>query len=114
MESSNTETTPRGSNSKITEEVVVGSLKLSDVEKSEVITRFARTSQDCGSPEVQIALLTQRLELLAKHFSSNPKDHHSRRGMLNLISQRKQLLSYLRGSDVARYRTTIQALGLRK
>ena len=110
---SNTQATPRKPDALSTEDLV-GSTKLAGVEKGEVIKRFARNSQDSGSPEVQIALLTQRLEVLSKHFSSNPKDHHSRRGMMNLISQRKQLLQYLRRSDVTRYRTTIQSLGLRK
>lgn len=79
-----------------------------------LVKKFQRHSQDSGSPEVQIALLTQRLAVLAKHFSTNPKDHHSRRGMLNLISRRKGLLSYLKSEDISRYRNTLAALGLRK
>ncbi len=96
------------------EDVATGTLNLSGTDTSEVIKKFQRNSQDVGSPEVQIALLTRRLEVLTKHFSTNPKDHHSRKGMMDIISQRKRMLSYLRREDVARYRNTISALGLRK
>lgn len=82
--------------------------------KSELIKKYRRNEADTGSPEVQIALLTSRLEVLGKHFGKNPKDHHSQRGMLKLISQRKSLLQYLKDEDINRYRTTISALGLRK
>jgi small subunit ribosomal protein S15 len=88
--------------------------ELAAMGKDQVISKFQRSTSDTGSPEVQIALLTQRLVVLAKHFAAKPKDLHSRRGMMNLISQRKQLLQYLRNEDVNRYRTTIAALGLRK
>ena len=96
------------------EDTATGSLNLSAKEPSEVVKKFQRNSQDCGSPEVQIALLTRRLEILAKHFGTNPKDHHSRKGMMDIISRRKRMLHYLRHEDVARYRNTISALGLRK
>jgi small subunit ribosomal protein S15 len=96
------------------EDLAVGALNLSKLEKQEVVSKFQRNSQDTGSPEVQIALLTRRLETLTKHFSTNPKDHHSRRGMMDIISQRKQLLQYLRREDLNRYRATLAALGLRK
>ncbi len=96
------------------EDVTVGAVDLVSLEAQEVISKFQRNSQDTGSPEVQIALLTKRLVTLSKHFGSNPKDHHSRRGMMNIISQRKRMLQYLRNEDVTRYRNTIAALGLRK
>jgi small subunit ribosomal protein S15 len=96
------------------EDVTAGAVNLASLETQDVISKFQRNSQDTGSPEVQIALLTKRLTTLTKHFGSNPKDHHSKRGMLNMISQRKRMLQYLRNEDVARYRSTIAALGLRK
>ncbi len=96
------------------EDVAVGSLRLSEKDPSEIVRQFQRNSQDCGSPEVQIALLTRRLEILTNHFAKYPKDNHSRKGMMDIISQRKQMLRYLKGEDVARYRNTISALGLRK
>ena len=96
------------------EDVGVGTLDLVGLDTSDVVKKFQRNSQDTGSPEVQIALLTKRLATLTKHFGGNPKDHHSRRGMMNIISQRKRMLAYLRGEDIARYRSTISALGLRK
>lgn len=96
------------------EDVAVGSLRLSDKDPTEVVKQFQRNSQDCGSPEVQIALLTRRLEILTDHFAKYPKDNHSRKGMMDIISRRKQMLRYLKGEDVRRYRNTISALGLRK
>lgn len=96
------------------EDVAVGSLRLSEKEPSEIVKQFQRNSQDCGSPEVQIALLTRRLEILTNHFAKYPKDNHSRKGMMDIISRRKQMLRFLKGEDVARYRNTISALGLRK
>jgi small subunit ribosomal protein S15 len=91
-----------------------GAVDLSALDMQGVISKFQRNSQDTGSPEVQVALLTKRLVTLTKHFGSNPKDYHSRRGMMNIISQRKRMLQYLKGEDVLRYRNTIAALGLRK
>jgi small subunit ribosomal protein S15 len=96
------------------EDVAVGSLRLSDRGSSEVVKQFQVNSQDCGSPEVQIALLTRRLEILTSHFAKFPKDHHSRKGMMDIISRRKRMLQYLKREDVNRYRSTISALGLRK
>lgn len=120
MESSNETVTPSPVNTKkhagalTAEDLATGSLKLSANEASEVIKKFQRNSKDVGSSEVQIALLTRRLEILSKHFTTNPKDHHSRKGMMDIISRRKRILTYLRREDVARYRNTISALGLRK
>lgn len=82
--------------------------------EDEVIKSFQVHSQDCGSPEVQVALLTRRLQKLTSHFGKFPKDNHSKKGMLDLISRRKKMLQYLRERDVTRYRNTIAALGLRK
>ncbi|MEZ4462262.1 MAG: 30S ribosomal protein S15 [bacterium] len=82
--------------------------------KKEIIEKFARGEGDTGSPEVQIAMLTTRIEQLQTHFATHKHDHHSRRGLLKLVGQRRRLLAYLRGKDVARYRELIQALGLRK
>ena len=96
------------------QDLEVGAGALSQLEPQDVIKKYQINSQDTGSPEVQVALLTRRLEILSKHFSTNPKDHHSRRGMMNIISQRKQLLQYLRSESVTRYRNTLSALGLRK
>lgn len=112
MADSSNPTTPVDVISEISE-TLQGS-ELAAMEKEQVIRKFQRSSSDTGSPEVQIALLTQRLVVLAQHFAAKPKDLHSRRGMMNLISQRKQLLQYLRNEDVNRYRSTIAALGLRK
>ena len=96
------------------EDIAVGTLSLSQKDRADVIKQFQRNSQDCGSPEVQIALLTRRLEVLTQHFAKFPKDLHSRKGMMDIISRRKQMLAYLKREDVARYRNTISALGLRK
>lgn len=82
--------------------------------KSEVIAKFARAEGDTGSPEVQVALLTQRIEHLNDHLSTHPKDHHSRRGLFKMIGKRRNLLAYLKDKDIERYRTLIAALGLRK
>ena len=82
--------------------------------KSEVIQKFARGANDTGSPEVQVALLTTRINELTPHFKANMKDHHSRRGLLRMVSRRRRLLDYLKANDADRYRTLIEALGLRK
>ena len=76
--------------------------------------KYARTEGDTGSPEVQVALLTARINDLQNHFKANPKDHHSRRGLLKMVGQRRNLLAYLKGKDIERYRTLIEQLGLRK
>lgn len=82
--------------------------------KNEVIDKFARTAGDTGSPEVQIALLSERITYLNDHFKQHKKDHHSRRGLLKMVGQRRRLLNYLKGKDVERYRVVIKELGLRK
>ncbi|GAA7754988.1 MAG: 30S ribosomal protein S15 [Burkholderiaceae bacterium] len=82
--------------------------------KSEIIAKFARGTNDTGSPEVQVALLTTRINELTPHFKANMKDHHSRRGLLRMVSRRRRLLDYLKASDADRYRALIEALGLRK
>jgi small subunit ribosomal protein S15 len=83
-------------------------------EKQEIITGFATKEGDTGSPEVQIALLTERIKELTGHLRSFPKDNHSRRGLLKLVGQRRRLLAYLMKKDSARYRTVIGRLGLRR
>ena len=87
---------------------------LAVVKKAEVVKKFARSEADTGSPEVQIALLSERISYLTEHFRIYAKDHHSRRGLLMLVSQRRRLLDYLKKKDVKRYRTLIQTLGIRK
>ena len=82
--------------------------------KAKIMEEFGRTPNDTGSPEVQIAILTARIQELTEHFKANPKDHHSRRGMLKMIGQRRGLLAYLKKTDIERYRTLIERLGLRK
>lgn len=83
-------------------------------DKQQVITRFARSEGDTGSPEVQVALLTQRIGHLTEHLKVHRGDHHSRRGLLMLVGQRRRLLNYLRKKDVERYRTLIGELELRR
>lgn len=86
-----------------------------DVEKRKgIITNFQLHASDTGSPEVQIALLSARITYLTDHFKEHKKDHHSRRGLLKLVGQRRRLLDYLKKKDPERYRTVIQRLGLRK
>jgi small subunit ribosomal protein S15 len=87
---------------------------LAAVKKAEVVKKFARSEADTGSPEVQIALLSERISYLTEHFRAHAKDHHSRRGLLMLVSQRRRLLDYLKKKDVKRYRDLIQTLGIRK
>jgi small subunit ribosomal protein S15 len=82
--------------------------------KREIIEAFQLSSSDTGSPEVQIALLTERINYLTEHFQTHKKDHHSRRGLLKLVSRRRRLLDYVRGKNVERYRKIIEALGIRK
>ncbi len=87
---------------------------ISKEKKTEVIEKFARSAGDTGSPEVQVAILTERIAELNAHLSQNPKDHHSRRGLLKMVGQRRSLLGYLKKKDIERYRALIEALGLRK
>jgi small subunit ribosomal protein S15 len=82
--------------------------------KAEVIQKFQHAPGDTGSPEVQIALLSERIRYLTDHFKVHKKDHHSRRGLLKLVGQRRRLLNYLKRKDVERYRTVIKELGIRK
>ncbi len=82
--------------------------------KSELIGKFRNHKTDTGSPEVQIALLSERITYLTEHFQTHKKDHHSRRGLLKLVSQRRRLLDYVRSQDVERYRKIIHELGIRK
>jgi small subunit ribosomal protein S15 len=89
-------------------------MALSAERKTSLIEQFRQHPNDTGSPEVQIAILTERIGYLTEHFKTHAKDHHSRRGLLQLVSQRRRLLDYLRRCDVERYRKTITALGIRK
>ena len=82
--------------------------------KQEIIESFKRHEGDTGSPEVQIALLSERIIYLTEHFKTHKKDHHSRRGLLKMVGQRRRLLDYLIKQDVERYRTIIKALGIRR
>ena len=87
---------------------------LTPEQKAEVIKQFQHEPGDTGSPEVQIALLSKRITYLTEHFKTHKKDHHSRRGLLKLVGQRRRLLNYLKRKDVERYRTVIKELGIRK
>ena len=82
--------------------------------KTEVIREYGLSEKDTGSPEVQVAILTNRINNLAAHFDTNPKDHHSRRGLLKMIGARKRHLSYLKSKSVERYKSLIKRLGLRR
>ncbi|MCI5124190.1 MAG: 30S ribosomal protein S15 [Candidatus Electrothrix sp. AR5] len=86
----------------------------STAKKEEIIKKFATKEGDTGSPEVQVALISDRITYLTDHFKSHSKDHHSRRGLLKLVGQRRSLLQYLKKKDVNRYRSLIQELGIRK
>jgi small subunit ribosomal protein S15 len=85
-----------------------------DIDKAEIVKANARSPADTGSPEVQVALLTARINELTPHFKTHMKDHHGRRGLLKLVNQRKRLLAYLKDKDSGRYSALIQKLGLRK
>jgi len=82
--------------------------------KNEIIEKFATHEGDTGSPEVQVALLTERINQLEGHFKTHAKDHHSRRGLLKMVGARRSLLAYLKGKDFNRYRSLIERLGLRR
>ena len=82
--------------------------------KQEIINEYKRHEGDTGSPEVQVALLTERITYLTDHFKTHKKDHHSRRGLLQMVGQRRRLLDYLIKQDVGRYQTIIKSLGLRR
>lgn len=87
---------------------------ISKEKKQAIIAEYGRKEGDTGSPEVQIAVLTARIQELTAHLQDHPKDHHSRRGLLKMVGQRRGLLAYLKKSDIARYRALIEKLGLRK
>lgn len=87
---------------------------ISKEKKAAIIKEYARGEADTGSPEVQIAILTSRIQELTEHLKVNPKDHHSRRGLLKMVGQRRGLLTYLKNKDITRYRALIEKLGLRK
>ena len=89
-------------------------MTLQVAQKAQVVKTYQRAGNDTGSPEVQIALLTERINSLAEHFKSHVKDFHSRRGLLKMVSQRRKLLDYLKRSDADKYRSVIERLGLRK
>ena len=82
--------------------------------KAEIIKEYGRTPNDTGSPEVQVALLTERINVLTEHLKENKKDHHSRRGLLKMVGKRRGLLDYLKKTDIERYRALIEKLGIRK
>ena len=84
------------------------------INKQEIIAKYGRTPSDTGSPEVQIALLTARITLLTDHLKTHKKDHHSRRGLLMMVGQRRGLLDYLKKTDLEGYRALIEKLGIRK
>jgi small subunit ribosomal protein S15 len=89
-------------------------MSLTPSRKAEIIKGYATSAQDTGSPEVQVAILSERISTLTEHFKTHVKDNHSRRGLLKLVSQRRQLLDYLKRTDEARYRTLIERLGIRR
>ena len=89
-------------------------MSLNAVQKEEVVKQYQLSDTDTGSPEVQVALLTKRIEYLTEHFRAHIHDHHSRQGLLKMVSQRRKLLDYLKSKNVERYRGLIARLGLRR
>jgi small subunit ribosomal protein S15 len=89
-------------------------MALNTVEKSDVVEKYQRAQGDTGSPEVQVALLSTRISQLTGHFQTHKGDHHSRRGLLRMVNQRRKLLDYLKSKDTDRYKTLISSLGLRR
>ncbi len=89
-------------------------MSITKEKKGEIIETFKKHDGDTGSPEVQIAILTERISNLTEHFKINKQDHHSRRGLLKLVGQRRRLLDYLKNKDISRYRDIIGKLGIRK
>jgi small subunit ribosomal protein S15 len=89
-------------------------MSLATQRKKDVVVKFAKHPSDTGSAEVQIALLTERITYLTEHFKTHKKDHHSRRGLLKLVGQRRRMLDYLRDKSEERYRSLIETLGIRK
>ena len=88
-------------------------MSLTKTDKQDIVEKFKQHENDTGSPEVQVALLTGRIQYLTTHLQEHRKDHHSRRGLLKLVGQRRRLLAYLRREDITRYRTLVSELGLR-
>lgn len=89
-------------------------MALNAEEKAKVVKEYARKEGDTGSPEVQVALLSAQIDQLQGHFKANQKDHHSRRGLIRMVNQRRKLLDYLKGKDTTRYSALIGRLGLRR
>ena len=89
-------------------------MSVADIKKADIVAQFQRAQGDTGSPEVQVALLTARIEDLTGHFKEHKKDFHSRTGLLKLVGRRRNILNYLKKKDVQRYRALIEKLGLRK
>ena len=89
-------------------------MALQAAQKAQVVKQYQRAGNDTGSPEVQVAILSERINNLTEHFKTHVKDNHSRRGLLKLVSQRRQLLDYLRQADEARYKSLIEKLGIRR
>lgn len=89
-------------------------MSITEARKAELITNYATKTGDTGSPEVQVAILTERITNLTGHFKTHAKDNHSRRGLLKMVSQRRSLLDYLKKKDEARYKTLIERLGIRR
>ena len=89
-------------------------MSVANIDKAKVVSDYQRAANDTGSPEVQVALLTSRINELTGHFKVHAKDHHSRRGLLKMVSQRRKLLDYLKGRKPEAYKTLIERLGLRK
>ena len=89
-------------------------MSITSAQRSQIVTDYQRAKGDTGSPEVQVALMTARINYLTGHFKEHVKDHHSRRGLLRMVSRRRKLLDYLKATNVDSYRALIQRLGLRK
>ena len=89
-------------------------MSVANINKQEIVKDNGRSANDTGSPEVQVALLTARINVLQPHFKAHMKDHHSRRGLLKMVSRRRRLLDYLKGKDADRYTALVAKLGLRK
>ena len=89
-------------------------MALSNTEKKEIVSKFARTDKDTGSPEVQVALLSANIDALQSHFKSNAKDHHSRTGLIRMVNQRRKLLDYLKRTAFTRYTNILEKLNLRR
>ena len=89
-------------------------MSLEQERKVALVEKYRQHEKDTGSPEVQVALLSERISMLTEHFKTHKKDHHSRRGLLKLVGQRRRLLDYLKSKDAARYRKLIEGLGIRK